>query len=100
MKEYKFDQLLVEFDGVSTTTVYAGGMSWLKKAELKWRTDDEMSKWFGIEAHVLTADEVIEQVEDKIITIVIESPLSGEIWQYGNYPDGEWHLVGELRGYA
>lgn len=38
--------------------------------------------------------------DSRIITIILERGLDGEIWQYGNYCDGKWYYHGETRGYA
>lgn len=101
-----------EFDGVETVTVYAGGLSWLTKVPLKWRVDAELSETLSMRANVLTAGEILEQTKQwleketgeelrgMIVTLIVEGPLYGVIYQYGNYSDGEWYKIGELRGYA
>lgn len=58
----------------------------------------------------ITLDEIYQQFKkktgcefpslDSIITVVVERPLSGEIYQCGNYGDGVWVKHGTLRGYA
>lgn len=102
----------IEFDGVDSTTVYYGGMSWLQKIPLEWRNDQEYAERLCFkEAHVLTAGEILEQVWEWckentktyrgfIVTIVCEGPLSGRIYQYGNYSDGTWTCIGQTQGYA
>lgn len=35
-----------------------------------------------------------------VITIILDRPLDGEIWQYGNYLDDLWHYHGETKGYC
>lgn len=42
----------------------------------------------------------VELKKNRVITIILERPLDGEIWQYNNYSDGLWHYHGEVRGYA
>lgn len=37
--------------------------------------------------------------EDKVIILLVESPLSGKVFQYGNYGDF-WVEHGTTRGYA
>lgn len=96
------DTELIRFDGVDVVQVYTGGMTHLEKADLKWRDGgQELSRLFGFKAEILTLGEIEEQLGDRhLITIVIEGPLSGEIWQYGNYTDDTWYKIGTLRGYA
>lgn len=36
----------------------------------------------------------------KLITVIIEGPLSGRIYLWGNYGDGYWYETGETCGYA
>lgn len=49
----------------------------------------------------LVAD-YIEKHKDTIISpmLICESPLSGVIYRYDNYGNGEWQLVGTMLGYA
>lgn len=93
---------LIRFDGIQFVRVYTGSMTRLEKACVKWREGDkELSDILGFKAEVLTLGEIEKQLGDQhLITIVIEGPLSGEIWQYGNYYDDKWYKIGDLRGYA
>lgn len=102
MKEIKEDTEIIDFDGVTCSKVYVGGLSDLQPADnLKWRNaDEETCLILGIDAHVIKLSEIVEQLRDaRIITVIIESPTYGEIWQYGNYGKG-WFVNGELKGYA
>lgn len=49
----------------------------------------------------LVAD-YIKKYDDTIICpiLICESPLSGVIYRYDNYGNGEWQLVGTMIGYA
>ena len=92
-KEYE----IVDLDGVSKSTVYSGGLDNLKKPILVWRKIEceEIGEYL-----VLTLDEIRNQMQGSfLITIFIESPLHGEILQYGNYGDS-WYLIGKTCGYA
>lgn len=97
MKQIKEDIEICQFDGIEVNTVYTGGLSDLNNVTewLKWRRDDLKSP------KKLKLSEIVEQLGDgePIITIISESPLSGEIWQYGNYGDS-WWKIGTLYGYA
>ena len=83
--------------------VYIGGVTNLQKItnRLDWHT--KMAEDIYKEES-LTLDEIYEQVKKRfycrIITVIEESPLSGRIYQCGNYEDGKWVQYGELRGYA
>lgn len=94
-KEYE----ICEFDGIDSSTVYLGSFDSLKKAKLIWRKENFMD----MEVNVLTLDEIKNQLQAsnpyEMITIFINSPLHGEILQYGNYGD-EWYQIGETCGYA
>lgn len=94
-KEYE----ICEFDGVNSSAVYLGSFDNLKKAKLIWRKEN----LDFMEINVLTLDEIRNQLKQRnpyvMITIFVNSPLHGEIIQYGNYGD-EWYRIGETCGYA
>ena len=89
------------FDGINVSRVYLGGVTDLEKVILTWRTDEERSKIMGVKYYVLTLKEIADQLHEEtdLITVIVQSPLSGEIYQWGNYGD-EWWQIGELDGYA
>lgn len=92
MKKIIEDMELCKFDGVNTTTVYAGGLSYLHPTLLRWRKMGDFE--------VLKLSEIVEQLGKKqIITIFIEEPMRGTILQHGNYGD-EWWEIGNTCGYA
>lgn len=101
MEQIKEDLELCEFDGIDSATVYCGGLSYLEKAELKWRNaDEETCETLGMcEVHILKLSEIAKQLNSGIITIIIEEPLKGRILQYGNYGDSWWE-IGTTCGYA
>lgn len=96
-KEYE----VCEFDGVNQSTVYIGFFNDLKKAHLEW--NKEFVNGLEMEVGTLTLEEIKEQIctgKHRLpITIFINSPLHGEILQYGNYGDS-WYQIGETCGYA
>lgn len=100
-KEYE----VCAFDGVNSASVYLGSFDYLQKADLEWKK--EFIESMGMELETLTLDEIKEQIREKycmsgnfgMITIFINSPLHGEILQYGNYGDS-WYQIGETCGYA
>lgn len=98
------DWEVCEFDGVSYTGVYIGSFDNLAHVNsmLKWRVDEERSKMCYDPCKVLTLAEIAEQIQDiaYIITVFVNEPMSGEIYQWGNYSGGDWYCIGELDGYA
>ena len=84
--------------GVSEVGIYTGLKSELKKANVKWTEDKDCpteDRWLYI-----TLDDIVEQVgRDKIITVIVETTLSGYIYTYGNHGDF-WEYTGTLWGYA
>ena len=89
------------FDGMNVSRVYLGGVAELERVILTWRIDKERSEMIEINCYVLTLKEIAEQLREKtdLITVIVQRPLSGEIYQWGNYGD-EWRQIGELDGYA
>ena len=103
---------LTDFDGVDAAYVYCGSMPCLEimNKRLKWRDcDEKTNKMLGIEAHVITLKEIVDQIrkiniEDigmdyVMVTVFIESPMNGIILQYGNHGD-KWYKIGDYAGYA
>lgn len=95
---------VVEFDSVDSTAVYLGGVSCLKKVndELNWHEEEVESLDMNIKS--LTLTEIYEQLKEvygcQIITVFVDSPMHGEIYQCGNYEDGKWVKLGSTMGYA
>ena len=92
-------EVIIEFDGVVSSGVYIGPVADMRRVngDLKWREEHET----GETIMVLTLNEIAEQLADAfLITVVVEAPLSGRIYQYGNYSDASWWQIGELDGYA
>lgn len=97
MREIIEDLELCKFDGVNTTNVYVGGLSYLHPALLRWRKEE--NDYMG-DFEVLKLSEIVEQLgENQIITVFIEEPMRGTILQYGNYGD-KWYEIGTTCGYA
>lgn len=98
--------LICESDSVFEVGVYVNGLSELVRVNdrLKWRVDKDIADMCECDGKVLTLTEIVNQLQEYrygngIITIIIMSPLSGEVLQHGNYGDS-WWVVGELYGYA
>lgn len=99
------DLEVTKFDTVSTATVYLGYFDNLLyiNDRLKWRTEDWGEEIGDIE--ILTLSEIWEQVKnifsnERIVTVIVDSPLHGEIYVCGNHKEGIWEKIGETRGYA
>ena len=89
-----------QFDGISASSVYVGdfilGLELVRNSSLKW---NERKGKFPIK--YLTLQEIADQLGsmNPIITVIVVSQMSGEIYQWGNYGE-EWWEVGSLDGYA
>lgn len=102
MKEINPDTELIHFDGNTEVTVFTGGLSDLKIADIKWKKEvNEISKIFCFDyIETITLKEIVNQLGKKdLITIIINGPLESEIWQYGNY-GAIWVSLGSIQGYA
>lgn len=101
-EEIPGDTEIWRFDGVRSATVYLGWISDLTPADVKWRQDDdsyETAELCDCEADYITLDELAEQFPKKQITVIIDDPLDGEIWNYGN-AGRKWLRIGITGGYA
>ncbi|MBP1591516.1 hypothetical protein [Ruminococcus sp.] len=101
-EEIPGDTVIWRFDGVRSATVYLGWLSDLTPADVKWRQDDESyetAELCDCEADYITLDELAEQFPKKQITVIIDDPLNGEIWNYGN-AGKMWLRIGITGGYA
>ena len=90
---------LCRFDGVSSTAVYLGPMEALHlvTGRLKWKKESMC----GEKVEYLTLTDIAEQLKEYLfITVISIGPLSGAIYQKGNYADNEWWQIGNLDGYA
>ena len=92
------NQQLVEFDTVSQTCVYTGGVSNLKPTQLNW--NKEYCEGLCMDLEFLTFNEIVEQLgKDKMITVFVQGPFTTEVYQYGNYKE-TWMYLGTFGGYA
>ena len=89
------------FDGVTVTGVYVGTTDCLRcvNDRLKWRKEviEELS---DEPTEMLTLAEIEKQLKHHIVTVIINGPMHGEIYQCGNYSAREWWKIGDLDGYA
>lgn len=98
------DKNIVKWDSVGVAAVYIGGVCELQNVtdKLRWRSEDDQE--YGYHAECLTLREIYEQLKEiyphAIITVFQNSPLNGEIYQCGNYKDGQWIEHGTTKGYA
>lgn len=96
--EVSEDTEIIEFDGIDAAAVYVGSLIDLKPAKIEWRREEGGE--FGEDISVLTLKEIAEQIPDEVmITVIVEEPLGGVIYQYGNYGH-TWWRIGKLMGYA
>lgn len=90
-----------------SSAFYTGGLDSLvpfDKDFFKWNVDKSASEFEGDTVYCLTLGELKEQLVQVefhgIMTLFVNKPMSGEIYQIGNYNDGEWFLLGELKGFC
>lgn len=91
------------FDGVSAAGVYVGTLDSLRNVNdiLKWRIDERFHDDFRECVYVLTLKEIADQLPGALlITVIVNGPMSGAIYQKGNYSGSAWWQIGELDGYA
>ena len=106
---------ICEFDTIVSSTVYRGGLSDLIKIndELEWKYDEEAAEKLEInELKYLSLNNIYEQVKSlygeiykgkihtPLITVIIDEPLRGTIYQCNNHSEGVWEKIGDTRGYA
>ena len=105
-RTYWNDLKIIREDSVNGAAVYLGSVTELQNItdRLCWKKE-ECSE-YGYFAEYLTLREIYEQVKEwypakrPIITVFQEDPLSGTIYQCGNYEDGRWVNHGTTKGYA
>ena len=101
-EEIPGDTEIMRFDGVGAAAVYTGWLTELEKAEVKWNVTDESRKTAEIcggRPEFITLDELAAQFPDQMITVIIDDPLNGEIYNYGNARK-KWLRIGITGGYA
>lgn len=106
---------ICESDTVSSAAVYLGHLTDLEKVndKLIWRNDKDVAEKLGIEeARFLSLNEIYEQVKKNfgkvffgilqtpLITVIVNDPLKGTIYQCNNHCEGIWEKLGETKGYA
>lgn len=101
-EEIPGDTVIWKFDGVGAAAVYLGWLTDLTPAAVKWRQDDESYETAEVcdgEPDFITLNEIAEQFPDQMITVIIDDPLDGEIYNYGN-AGKKWLRIGTTGGYA
>ena len=101
-EEIPGDTVIWKFNGIGAAAVYLGWLTDLTPAAVKWRQDDESHETAEIcdgEPDFITLNELAEQFPKKQITVIIDDPLDGEIWNYGN-AGKKWLRIGTTGGYA
>lgn len=90
-----------------SSAFYAGGLDNLvpfNKNFFKWNVAENESEFMGETVYCLTLGELKEQLAasgyDGLLTLFVNRPMNGEIYQFGNYSDGEWCELGTLKGFC
>lgn len=96
------DTEIWEYDGTSSATVYLGWLDDMETADVKWNITDDSRKTAEIAGGwpmFITLDEIAAQFPCEQIIVIIDNPLSGEIWYYeGSH--SPWVRIGITGGYA
>lgn len=103
----KLAKTVVVNNDMYAITILIGGMV-VPTSHLKWRKEyysyQHGGETYQEEHEVLTLQDISNQLEKSnhrnVITVWVESPLEGTIYQFGNYHDNQWHEHGTTRGYA
>lgn len=102
--EARIDTTIARFDGVNSSAVYLGGVTRLKNVseQLNWH-EEKCEALYMVVEH-LTLDEIYKQCREKfglsIVTVFVDDPLKGVIYQCNNYENGKWVKYGETIGYS
>ena len=69
---------------------------------LLWNYDPNFASNCESSGKYLRLKDLSEQLHDKgrVIMVIRESPLNGDIYLYGNYNDDKWYHHGTTRGFA
>lgn len=98
----KLEDIKLVDNSVDYFAVYIGGLTSLKDItkELVYNTEYVV----GYPMTEISFKEIQKQAEalgyTGLITVIVDEPLKGAIYQYGNYRDGLWHKIGDTMGYA
>lgn len=94
-------------DVFGASAFYAGFLDCLvpfDKNVFRWNVDENASEFEGEIVYSLTLGEIAEQLAEMeytgLLTLFVNRPTSGEIYQLGNYGDYEWFQLGELKGFC
>ncbi len=92
---------------VGSSAFYKGGFDSLvpfDKDFFKWNVSEEASGFMEERVYSLTLGELKEQLMAAgfkgLMTLFVNRPMDGEIYQIGNYNDGEWCEIGTLNGFC
>ncbi|MDE6102819.1 MAG: hypothetical protein K2F73_07595 [Ruminococcus sp.] len=89
----------VEAVMIFSGSIADGSLKPVPLSVLEWHNELDRDEDFSY----LTLDEIYRQLSEKtdeMITVVVERPLNGVIYQCGNCGDGIWVQHGTTRGYA
>lgn len=98
------DYIVYESDSVTYAYIYYGRIGEMKRIELEWHDDKEMSKFAGMLCRYLTLNEIKAQCQKRfkdiraMIRVFIDDPKQGYMFEYGNQGDF-WECTGILAGY-
>ena len=72
---------------------------WFDIFEVKVIKNDKLYG-VAINEDFVTLKQISDEDPENYITVIAESPLSGEIYRYNNYGDKKWQLIGTMMGYC
>ena len=99
---YKNGEIFLEY-----SAFYSGDLDSLvpmDKNMFKWHFDEKASEFSDNPVFSITLGEIAEQLAKieyaGIVTLFVNRPTSGEVYQLGNYGTYQWFELGTLRGFA
>lgn len=102
MKKQDLSNVVVSDNSVDKFAVYIGGLTRLKDISKELIYNTKYVR--GYPMTEISLKKIQKQAEalgyTDLITVIVDEPLKGAIYQYGNYGDGLWHKIGDTIGYA
>ena len=100
------NNMLIEENPVDIISIYKGclanGLKNIENNKFDWHKEYENN---GLTGQSLTLNEIYTQavkiglIEKRgILTVFIEKPQHGKIYQCGNHEEGEWEVKGKTKG--
>ena len=102
LEKVEEDTPITIFDSVTCTGIYLGGLDELQNVTDLLPCQTEIHPALGFEVRKTTLKEIANCFchHGDIITVFVDNPKDTIVYQYNNYSDNSWYILGELAGYA